>query len=130
MVHNGGLIPELLEHLTHHPVTREYPFEKVETPEGFRGTPQLRSNTCVGCMACVRDCTSEAIEIVLKPANPADPPPVEGAKPVKKFQMILYLDRCVHCARCAEVCPKDAIYLDREFEMASFSRDALRLVSE
>ena len=44
--------------------------------------------------------------------------------------MILYLDRCVHCERCAEVCPKDAIALDTEFAMAAFSRDALRLVQE
>jgi formate hydrogenlyase subunit 6/NADH:ubiquinone oxidoreductase subunit I len=44
--------------------------------------------------------------------------------------MILYLDRCVHCERCAEVCPKDAIFLDTEFELANFSRDALRLVQE
>jgi NADH-quinone oxidoreductase subunit I len=127
---NGGIIPELLGNLGHTPVTRGYPFVKVETPLGFRGTPQLRPGICLGCKACVRDCTSEAIEIILKPPSPTDPPPAEGTKPVKKYQMIIYLDRCVHCARCAEVCPKDAIYLDREFEMANFTRAALRLVSE
>ena len=78
----------------------------------------------------MRDCTAEAIEILLKPPSPSDLPPEEGKKPAKKFQMILYLDRCIHCARCAEVCPKDAIYLDQEFEVANFTREALRLVFE
>jgi len=126
----GVFIPELLGDLTEQPATREYPFVKTPVAEGFRGTPRMKPGLCVGCKACMRDCTSEAIEIVLKPPSPSDPPPEEGKKPVKKFQMILYLDRCVHCARCADVCPKDAIYLDQEFEVASFTRDALRLVFE
>ena len=45
-------------------------------------------------------------------------------------RLTLYLDRCVHCARCAEVCPKDSIYLDEEFAMAAFSREALKIVME
>ena len=126
----GIFIPELLGNIGHTPVTREYPFVKAPVPEGFRGTPRLKPDTCLGCKACVRDCTSEAIEIVQKPPSPSDPPAEEGKKAVKRFQMIIYLDRCIHCARCAEVCPKDAIYLDEEFEVASFTRDALRLVSE
>jgi NADH-quinone oxidoreductase subunit I len=130
MIKAGIFIPELLGNLAHSPVTREYPFVKAPVPDGFRGTPRLRPNTCLGCKACVRDCTAEAIEIVMKPPSPDDPIPEKGKNPVKKYQMILYLDRCIHCARCAEVCPKDAIYLDQEFEMANFTREALRLVSE
>jgi NADH-quinone oxidoreductase subunit I len=126
----GVFIPELLGNLTQTPATREYPFTKIQVPKGFRGTPKLKPGVCLGCKACVRDCTSEAIEIVLKPPSPSDPAPEEGKKPAKKFQMILYLDRCIHCARCAEVCPKDALYLDEEFEVANFTREALRLVSE
>ena len=126
----GVFIPELLGYLSDTPATREYPFSKAPVPKGFRGVPRMKPGICVGCKACVRDCTSEAIEIILKPPSSSDLPPEEGKKVAKKFQMILYLDRCIHCARCAEVCPKDAIYLDEEFEMANFTRDALRLVSE
>jgi formate hydrogenlyase subunit 6/NADH:ubiquinone oxidoreductase subunit I len=126
----GAFIPGLLKNLTKTPATRGYPFVKSIVPKGFRGTPQMKSDLCVGCKACVRDCTSEAIEIILKPPSPTDAPPEEGKKPVKKFQMIIYLDRCIHCARCAEVCPKDAIYLDEEFEVANFTRASLKFISE
>ena len=126
----GAFIPELLGNLAETPATREYPFAKAQVAAGFRGTPRMRPGLCVGCKACMRDCTSEAIEILLKPPSPSDPPPEKGKNPVKKYRMILYLDRCIHCARCAEVCPKDAIYLDQEFEIANFSHEALRIVSE
>jgi formate hydrogenlyase subunit 6/NADH:ubiquinone oxidoreductase subunit I len=64
---------------------------------------------------------------------PSKEAPIEGLpapKPTKKLTMVLYLDRCVHCGRCAEVCPKAAIALDEEFELANFTRSALRLVQE
>lgn len=130
MSRSGIFLPELLGNLAKASATREYPFTKTAVPEGFRGTPQLKPGICVGCKACVRDCTSEAIEIVQKAPDPNAPPLEEGKKPVRKFQMVIYLDRCIHCARCAEVCPKDAIYMDQEFEVANFTREALRLVSE
>lgn len=128
----GVLIPELVRNLARKPVTRLYPFEKAHVPEGFRGTPRFVSASCIGCKVCMRDCPSEAIEINLE-LVPSSEPVVEGQpapKPTKKLSMVLYLDRCVHCARCAEVCPKDAIALDQEFEVASFTRGALRLVQE
>jgi NADH-quinone oxidoreductase subunit I len=126
----GVFIPGLLSNLAETPATRAYPYAKAVIAAGFRGTPRMKPGLCVGCKACVRDCTSDAIEILLKPSSPSDPAPEEGKKPAKKFQMILYLDRCIHCARCAEVCPKDAIFLDEEFAVANFTRDALRLVFE
>jgi formate hydrogenlyase subunit 6/NADH:ubiquinone oxidoreductase subunit I len=128
----GVLVPELLRNLTHRPVTRFYPFEKATVPQGFRGTPRFTSANCIGCKVCMRDCPSEAIEINVE-LIPSTEPVVEGQpapKPTKKLTMVLYLDRCVHCARCAEVCPKDAIALDQEFEVANFTRGALRLVQE
>ena len=71
-------------------------------------------------------CTAEALEIqqVIEPA----PPAVEGEpapKVQKKWRMVLYVDRCIHCARCAEVCARDAISMDERFELAGFNRDSL-----
>ena len=125
------LMPELLRNLATEPVTRFYPFEKAPVPAGFRGTPRFKSELCSGCKVCMRDCPSEAIEITVE-TTPV-PPPAEGApapKPIRKMTMTLYLDRCVHCERCAETCPRHAIFLDTEFEMAAFSRDSLKLVQK
>lgn len=126
----GAIIPELLRNIWAKPATLNYPAEPVMVPEGFRGVPRFEWGNCVGCKLCVKDCTAEAIEI--EPVKLLPPPPPEegqpAPKPVKQFRMVLYLDRCIHCARCAEVCNKNAIYLDREFEMANFDRASLKLV--
>ncbi len=129
MKKSASLLPEMMQHLTHRPVTRLYPFEKVTPPEGFRGTPRFKPNNCIGCKACVRDCTAEAIEIDVRKI---DPPPGSPKGPNRRRKMVctIYLDRCVHCARCVEVCPKDALYMDAEFEVANFTRDALKIVQE
>ncbi len=128
MAKTAVLVPELLRNVVTRPVTRFYPFEKAHVPAGFRGVPRFTPESCTGCKVCMKDCPAEAIEIQIEtlPAEPA----VEGQpapRPKRKMSMVLYLDRCVHCARCSEVCPKGSIVLDNEFESANFSRAALRL---
>ena len=59
----GVFMPELLRHLFKKPATVDYPFKKLEVPEGFRGTPFLHPELCIVCKACERDCPAEAIEI-------------------------------------------------------------------
>ena len=56
-------------------------------------------------------------------SSPPPPPPAEGEpapKIPKKYRMVLYVDRCIHCARCAEVCARNAITMDERFELAGF----------
>jgi formate hydrogenlyase subunit 6/NADH:ubiquinone oxidoreductase subunit I len=33
-----------------------------------------------------------------------------------------YVDRCVFCGQCAEVCPRNAITMSKEYELAGFDR--------
>lgn len=126
----GALVPELIRNLFTKPVTRMYPFDPVAVPSGYRGVPKFIYDKCVGCQLCVKDCTAEALEIVQVVEAPA-PAPAEGEtapKVAKRYRMVLYLDRCIHCARCAEVCARNAIQLDEEFEIANFTREALKEV--
>jgi NADH-quinone oxidoreductase subunit I len=126
------LVPELFRNLFHRPATRAYPFVKVEVPVGFRGTPRFTPDLCTGCKVCMRDCPSDAIHIEVE-SIPSTEPAVEGKpapRPTRKMSMTLYLDRCVHCGRCAEVCPRNALALDTDFEVANFSHDALKLFTK
>ncbi len=106
----AAFLPELIRHIFKKPATVKYPFEKLEVPKGFRGTPVLIPEKCIVCYACQRDCPAEAIEITT--VNEAE----------KKFKMVIHNDRCVHCEQCAESCPVDAIKLNTEFELAALSR--------
>lgn len=123
----GIFMPEMLRNLGAKPATRMYPFEPVDLPEGYRGLPKFTWQSCVGCQLCVKDCTAEALAIE-QVVEPAPPPPAEGEpapKVQKKFRMVLHVDRCIHCARCAEVCARNAIHMDDSFELADFTRDSL-----
>ncbi len=107
-------LPELLRHLFKKPATVDYPFQKLEVPKDFRGTPFLHPETCIVCKACERDCPAEAIEIST----------VDEAE--KKFRMVIHNDRCVHCAQCIDSCPTDAMRMDDLFEIADDSRHKLK----
>lgn len=123
----GVFIPELLRNLGTKPVTRMYPFEPVAVPEGYRGLPKFNYGSCIGCQLCVKDCTAEALAIE-QVVEPAPPPPAEGEpapKIQKKFRMVLHVDRCIHCGRCAEVCARSAITMDERFELAGFNHESL-----
>ena len=96
-------------------VTRKYPFEHAEVPEGSRGLPEFDSSKCIGCSACANVCTPDAIRVV-DDLN-------EGVRRVEYF-----VGRCIFCGRCAEVCPVSAIRITKEFELAY--KDEVRFVIE
>lgn len=110
----AAFFPELFRHLFKKPATVKYPFEKLDVPKGFRGSPVFDSSKCIGCMICVKDCPAEAIEII------------RVSETEKKFKMILHNDRCIHCAQCEESCPTKTYTMDTEFELAVFDRRDLK----
>ena len=97
------------------PFTQEYPFVKVQAPEGYRGRHIFYPEKCISCSLCERDCPANAIELV----------EVSG-KRMPKF----YLDRCIFCYQCVESCPRDAIELSTDFEMSTTDSEGMMINPE
>lgn len=116
-------------------VTQHYPEEKWALAPRFRGmpTPTTYPDTgemlCIACLACVRICPTQIIDIQWhKPG--ADEPSANShgdklVKIVDKFE--IDMGRCLFCALCVEVCPTNpkSIVMSKEYEISSPSRDGM-----
>lgn len=102
--------------------TIQYPDERRQLPEHTRNLPffiidveteQLR---CTACGICAQICPVQCIWI----ERAKDP---ETGRP-RRYPLTYYLDvsLCMCCGYCAEFCPFDAIKMDQEFELATYTR--------
>lgn len=109
----GVMIKEVLPHLTKTPNTILYPFQRVPVGEAFRGKPVLDTEKCRGCAKC-------ACEMIC---------PAEACKKInigeEVDRLAFWYDRCIFCGECAERCPFDAVTMTQDFEIASYSVEAL-----
>ena len=94
--------------------TVQYPEERVEYPERYRGLHRLMQRDdgqvrCVACMLCPTVCPANCITIVPEEVTDAN-----GVKTIEKRPAIFEIDelRCVVCGLCVEACPCDAIRMD------------------
>jgi len=104
------LIDRFLRPLRGGPRTRPYPDVRPVLPASSRGFPEVEASRCDADGACVAACPTGAIAVV--PSS-----------------ITIDVGRCIVCAACADACPNDAITLGDRFEMASRTRDALRVTT-
>ncbi|MGC8567719.1 MAG: 4Fe-4S dicluster domain-containing protein [Candidatus Micrarchaeia archaeon] len=96
------------------PITVEYPDEKEEKPDNYRGVHKLDMQTCISCGACARICPNNTIDMV----------DTETDKGIKKMPQI-GLDRCLFCGLCEEVCPTKCLVLTKSTEYEAYDRRVL-----
>ncbi len=101
--------------------TIQYPEEKRDLPENFRNFPILvfdekpENPRCVACDICAKECPPKCITIVRDRDSEG-----RGLQKPKVFDIGLAV--CMSCGICEEVCPFDAIYMDKQFELSSYER--------
>jgi NADH-quinone oxidoreductase subunit I len=110
--------------------TIQYPEERLILPEEARYIPFLvydeapdgsRVQRCTSCGICAKVCPPQCIWIV----RSNDP---QTGRPIPEpTEFYIDADICMNCGFCAEYCPFDAIIMDHDFEIASYSRNVYNM---
>ncbi len=119
--------------------TIEYPYtvnsfgrkkedQKLPVPEEFRYKPFLvyeegaegkKEIRCTSCGICAKACPTQCIWIV-RGTDPATGKPIP-----QPSGFWIDADICMSCGFCAEYCPFDAIKMDHNYEVASYTRNLM-----
>lgn len=108
-------------------ITLQYPEERPEIPENYRGVPTLVKDPngrekCVSCQLCEFVCPPKAIRITPGELDEeGDSAHVEKGPQEFEINML----RCIYCGYCQEVCPEEAIWLQDVFSVSGYTREEL-----
>ena len=101
--------------------TEQYPKERPQVAERYRGAPRLNINPesgetlCISCDLCALACPENLIVVTS----------VRDEKTRRKVLTNFTYDtsRCMFCGLCEDACPVDALELSQDFEMANYTRE-------
>lgn len=100
--------------------TEQYPLERPQVAERYRGAPRLNVNPdtnetlCIACDLCAVACPENLI-VVGSVRN-------EKTRRKELTTFTYDLSRCMFCGLCEDACPVDALELTQDFELANYSR--------
>jgi NADH-quinone oxidoreductase chain I len=112
-----------IRHLIRHPVTVQYPEQRLNTSRRIRGNELIWDNIkCTGCATCAKSCPQGAILIITSVT------PEENKYRVEKIEVDT--GYCIQCGLCVEVCPFEAIYMGYAYERAKYRREEVVQTNE
>ncbi len=108
-------------------ITLQYPEERPEIPENYRGVPTLVKDPngrekCVSCQLCEFVCPPKAIRITPGELD-QESENAHVEKGPQEFEVNML--RCIYCGYCEEVCPEEAIWLQDVFSVSGYTREEL-----
>jgi len=113
------------KHFFRKSVTIQYPEQKREFSENFRGQHSLKRDEegrerCTACGLCALSCPAEAITMIAAERQAGE----ENLYREEKYAAVYEINmlRCIFCGLCEEACPKEAIYLDGDIVPSNFLR--------
>jgi NADH-quinone oxidoreductase subunit I len=114
-----------MSHFFKKPVTIQYPDEKREFSENYRGLHSLKrdengAERCTACGLCALSCPAEAITMIAAERQKGE----EHLYREEKYAAVYEINmlRCIFCGLCEEACPKEAIYLDGDIVQSDYLR--------
>jgi len=108
----GTMFTDILQSFFTKHDTQLYPVERIAPPQRYRGVLSYNSSVCTGCSLCVKDCPSNAIELIILD------------RAAKKYVMKYHMDRCVYCGQCMVNCkPKGIAMPNEDWEHAALDNN-------
>ncbi len=111
-----------IKHLFVKPITYQYPEQRREVSERWRGLHRLKMDDgrllCVACGLCEAVCPADVITVERTETE-------DGRSFPSRFDV--EVTRCIFCGYCQEACPKDAIELTRNYDFCEYTREEFNL---
>jgi len=99
-------------------VTVQYPRQKLEMEERYRGLVDLRREDCIMCLQCAKTCPTGCLSITVK----------TGEDKKRVLETFTYnMEYCCFCGFCEQVCPKSAIRMSKIYEVTAYDRNRLKI---